>query len=477
MTSRSTDPTVAVVGRPNVGKSTLFNRLIRKRRAITDPTPGVTRDAVEADWMVEGRRVRLLDTGGYTESSERFDPIVAQRSLEAAFIADVIVLVMDVTMVAPEDESYMEQLAPVRDRVVLAVNKVDNEAREHEAWNFYRYGFADVVPVSAEHGRNVDALVEVVLRRLEELEEAEIAARGEAEAGAGRAPGEAAGPGSPGPGPDAEAAEEQQTIRVSVLGQPNTGKSTLVNALTGSDTSLVSEIPGTTRDVVEGAFEYRGVVYELLDTAGIRRKQSVTENVEYYSVNRAIGSIAEADVVLLLVDAEKGLSEQDKKIARLIVERGRGLLLVLNKWDLMEGVTNALNAVSDRIRFVFPILSFAPIVPVSATEKSGFNKLLDTTYRVHAQLQKRIGTGELNRALATWTELTPPPYVRGKRVKLHYITQVSAHPVVFVLFVSRARGFPGSYQGYIVNRIREEFGFTDVPVRLDLRESRGSGSA
>ena len=467
MTSRSTDPTVAVVGRPNVGKSTLFNRLIRKRRAITDPTPGVTRDAVEADWTVEGRRVRLLDTGGYTESSERFDPIVAQRSLEAAFIADVIVLVMDVTMVAPEDESYMEQLAPVRDRVVLAVNKVDNEAREHEAWNFYRYGFADVVPVSAEHGRNVDALVEVVLRRLEEREEAEIAARGEAEAAAGSAPGEAA----------SEAAEEQRHIRVAVLGQPNTGKSTLVNALTGSDTSLVSEIPGTTRDVVEGTFEYRGVVYELLDTAGIRRKQSVTENVEYYSVNRAIGSIAEADIVLLLVDAEKGLSEQDKKIARLIVERGRGLLLVLNKWDLMEGITNALNAVSDRIRFVFPILSFAPIVPVSATEKSGFNKLLDTTYRAFAQLQKRIGTGELNRALASWTELTPPPYVRGKRVKLHYITQVSAHPVVFVLFVSRARGFPGSYQGYIVNRIREEFGFTDVPVRLDLRESRGSGSA
>ncbi|NBF39253.1 MAG: ribosome biogenesis GTPase Der, partial [Spirochaetes bacterium] len=397
--------------------------------------------------------------------------IVAQRSLEAAFIADVIILVMDVTMVAPEDESYMEQLAPVRDRVVLAVNKVDNEAREHEAWNFYRYGFADVVPVSAEHGRNVDALVEVVLRRLDEHEALEAAQAAEAAAGAEAEAGEGE------TGADAAAVAEQRRIRVAVLGQPNTGKSTLVNALTGSDTSLVSELPGTTRDVVEGTFEYRGVAYELLDTAGIRRKQSVTENVEYYSVNRAIGSIAEADVVLLLVDAEKGLSDQDKKIARLIVERGRGLLLVLNKWDLMEGITNALNAVSDRIRFVFPILSFAPIVPVSAVEKTGFNKLLDTTYRAYSQLQKRIGTGELNRALAAWTELHPPPYVHGKRVKLHYITQVSAHPVVFVLFVSRSRGFPGSYQGYIVNRIREEFGFTDVPVRMDLRESRSGGSA
>jgi GTP-binding protein len=286
---------------------------------------------------------------------------------------------------------------------------------------------------------------------------------------------EAAGEAGSAVAPGDSAADRR--IRIAVLGQPNTGKSTLVNSLTDSETSLVSEIPGTTRDVVEGSFEYRGVTYEALDTAGIRRKQSVTENVEYYSVNRAIGSIAEADVVLLLVDAEKGLSEQDKKIARLIVERGRGLVLVLNKWDLMGGISNAFNAVSDRIRFVFPILGFAPIVPVSATERSGFTKLLDTTYRVYAQLQKRIGTGELNRALSSWVEMTPPPYVRGKRVKLHYITQVSAHPVVFVLFVSRSRGFPNSYQGYVVNRIREEFGFTDVPVRLELRESRSTGSS
>jgi GTP-binding protein len=435
--------------------------LIRKRRAITDPTPGVTRDAVEATWSVEGHRVRLLDTGGYTEGSERFDPIVARKSLEAAFSADLLLLVMDVTTVAPEDESYMEQLAPVRDRVVLVVNKVDNEAREHEAWNFYQYGFADVVPVSAEHGRNMDALVDVVLRRL-------------ADGAAARAQTATAeeGPEDGGPGAGDGDRDGTARIRVAVLGQPNTGKSTLVNALTGSDTSLVSEIPGTTRDVVEGRFTYRGVGYELLDTAGIRRKQSVTENVEYYSVNRAIGSIADADVVLLLVDAEKGLSEQDKKIARLIVERGRGLVLVLNKWDLMKEITNAFNAVSDRIRFVFPVLSFAPIVPVSATQKSGFNKLLDTVYRVNRQLQRRIGTGELNRALADWTDMTPPPYVRGKRVKLQYITQVSAHPVVFVLFVSRARGFPNSYEGYIVNRIREDFGFGDVPVKLELRESR-----
>jgi GTP-binding protein len=466
LTSRSTDATVAVIGRPNVGKSTLFNRLIRKRRAITDPTPGVTRDAVEATWTVHGREIRLLDTGGYTEGHERFDPIVARRSLRAAFEADLLLLVMDVTGVAPEDESYMEQLAPLRDRVVMVVNKVDNEARELEAWNFYRYGFDDLVPVSAEHGRNIDGLVDVVLRRLEELE---AAGR---ESAAGR---EAAAPQAAAAGVESDAAGAR--IRVAVLGQPNTGKSTLVNALTGSDTSLVSDIPGTTRDVVEGRFEYRGVGYEVLDTAGIRRKQSVTENVEYYSVNRAIGSIAEADVVLLLVDAEKGLSEQDKKISRLVVERGRGLVLVLNKWDLMEGITNAFNAVSDRIRFVFPVLSFAPIVAVSATAETGFNRLLDTVYRVNRQLHQRVGTGELNRALEDWAEMTPPPYVRGKRVKLHYMTQVSAHPVVFVLFVSRSRGFPNSYQGYIVNRIREEFGFGDVPVKLELRESRGSKSS
>lgn len=479
MTSPSTDLTVAVVGRPNVGKSTLFNRLIRRRRAITDPSPGVTRDAVVEPWSLGERTVRLLDTGGYTESTDRFDPLVARRSLEAAFSADLLLLVMDVTTVAPEDESYIEQLAPVRERVVLVVNKVDNEAREHEAWDFYRFGFADVVPVSAEHGRGIEELVAVVSRRLDGLD-----ARSE-----GDAPDTAAGIGSGAPEPDAAAAaggpdaaasdagEEPRHIRVAVLGQPNTGKSTLVNAVTRSETSLVSEIPGTTRDVVAGGLEYRGVFYEMLDTAGIRRKQSVTENVEYYSVNRAIGSIAEADVVLLLVDAEKGLSEQDKKIARLIVERGRGLVLVLNKWDLMSDVSNAFNAVSDRIRFVFPILGFAPIVAVSAVERSGFNRLLDTTFRVNRQLRRRIGTGELNRALASWAELTPPPYVQNKRVKLHYITQASVHPVVFVLFVSRTRGFPNSYEGYIVNRIREEFGFGEVPIRLELRESRSARSA
>ncbi|MGM0673863.1 MAG: ribosome biogenesis GTPase Der [Spirochaetota bacterium] len=451
--SPSTDApaaTVAVVGRPNVGKSTLFNRLIRRRRAITDPTPGVTRDAVEGVWTVGGRALRLIDTGGYTESKKAFDPLVARRSLDAAFSADLVLLVMDVTEVGPEDETYLERLAPVRDRVVLVVNKVDNEAREHAAWNFYQYGFPDVVPVSAEHGLNVDELSEVVTRRLAEIEPAQEAIT---------------------------STEEKQTvIRIAVLGQPNTGKSTLANALAGSDTSLVSEIPGTTRDVVEGGFEYRGVRYKLLDTAGIRRKQSVKENVEYYSVNRAIGSISEADVVFLLVDAEKGLSEQDKKIARLIVERGRGLVLVLNKWDLMEDIPNAFNAVSDRIQFVFPVLSFAPVMPVSAKNKTGFKRLLETAYRVYGQLQKRIGTGELNRALAQWTELNPPPYLRGKRVKLHYITQVSAHPLVFVLFAGTTRGFPNSYESYIVNRIRDDFHFPDVPLRLELRESRGSRS-
>ncbi|MFP4011727.1 MAG: ribosome biogenesis GTPase Der [Spirochaetaceae bacterium] len=466
MTSRSTEtsfratatrPTVAVIGRPNVGKSTLFNRLIRRRRAITDPTPGVTRDAVEAEWWLGKRRIRLLDTGGYTEDTAEFGPIVAERSLEIAHEADLLLLVMDVTAVVPEDETYLERLASLRDRVILVVNKVDNEEREHAAWDFYRYGFADVVSISAEHGRNVEELTTLVERRLSEL--AEVGEPGDEEAAAGEA-----------------ASEQERLIKLAVLGRPNTGKSTLANALTGRDASLVSEIPGTTRDVVEGEFDYRDTRYRILDTAGMRRKQSIRSDVEYYSVNRAVSSISEADVVLLLVEADSGLAEQDKKIARLVVERGRGLVLVLSKWDLMSHIPNALNAVTDRLRFMFPIGSFAPIVPVSAVEKSGFRRLLETAYRVNAQLRKRVGTGELNRALAAWTEETPPPYIRGKRVKLYYITQVEAHPLVFVLFVSRARGFPGSYRSYIVNRIREEFGFNAVPIRLDLRESHGPRS-
>ncbi len=456
-TNYSSIPLIAVVGRPNVGKSTLVNRFIGKRRSITDPTPGVTRDVVQSLWRLGDRQVRVADTGGYTEGHAEYDRLVSERSLAAVREADVVLFVMDVTDVTPEDQAFMEAIRPYRDKVILVVNKVDNEKREAAAWAYYEYGFDALVSVSAEHGRNIDALVSEIRRLLDAT----------AEAGAGTAGAAAAGA----PAEDAAGAARPRPIRIAVLGKPNAGKSTLTNALLGEELSLVSETPGTTRDVVEGRFTWKNSDFEILDTAGIRRKKKVSEDVEYYSVNRAISTIEESDIVLLLIDAKAGLTDQDKKIASLVVDRGRGLVLVLNKWDLFGSIQNAFQAVRDRINFVFPVLSFAPIIPVSSTEGTGFEKLLNMTQTVYRELTRRVETGPLNQRLQRWLEETPPPMVGGRRLKLRYMTQVSVEPVVFVVFANRTRHVPDSYLGYIRNRIRQELGFGHIPFRLELRAS------
>ena len=261
---------------------------------------------------------------------------------------------------------------------------------------------------------------------------------------------------------------------MAILGQPNTGKSTLVNLLTGSDLSLVSPVAGTTRDVIEGSFLFEDKVFRILDTAGIRRKARVTEDLEYYSVNRAIASIPEADVVLLMIDADKGLTDQDKKIAAQIVNEGRGVIMVLNKWDLMENLPNQFNAVCDRMRYLFPVLGFAPIMAISAKQGDGIGALLKEALRLKQQLYTRIETGRLNNLLKKWVEHTPPPTTRGAmRWKLRYMTQISIHPLEFVVFANKTDGFPEAYLGYIINRLRTECGLKDVPLKIRLRASGG----
>ncbi len=464
MTSKSTAdlPLVAIVGRPNVGKSTLFNRLLRKRRAITHAQPGVTRDVVRAEWELGGVRAHLVDTGGVSPEGDGFQDIVSGRSLEALEHAAVVLLVMDVTDVTPEDELFLERVAAYRDRSILVVNKVDTERRDGEAWNYYRFGFSDVVPVSAEHGRGIDELLDKIGERL---------ARSAAEVTGPTSDEEvAAATAESGPADDRSGG----VLKLAVLGQPNTGKSTLCNALIGREASIVSDLPGTTRDVIEESFVFRGRQMRILDTAGIRRKRSVNNEVEYYSVTRAIDTIKESDVVLLLVDAEKGLSEQDKKIASLVVKEGRGIVIVLNKWDLMQSMGNRFEAVRDRIRFVFPILEFAPVVPISAREGTGLQKLLQTTVGVHRRLHSRVETARLNEALARWVARTPPPTPHGRPWRLRYMTQVQVNPVVFILFVNRSRGFPETYLAYVKNQIRKEFGMSDIPIRVEVRYSQKS---
>jgi GTP-binding protein len=435
-------PIVAIVGRPNVGKSTLFNRLIKKRRTITDPTAGVTRDPIGEIWALDDYEVLLVDSGGVKFEQEGLDYLVTQKSLQLLEIADAIILLMDCTEITGEDELMVEKVRPWSSKCVMAVNKIDDFNREDLIWDYYRYGFEKVVGLSSAHGRGIGELEEALLEILQ-LEEREVVEQA-----------------------------ESQRVKIAVLGKPNTGKSTLTNLLTQKELSIVSDIPGTTRDVVVGDFSHKGIDYTILDTAGIRRKTKVEEDVEYYSVNRAIKSIDDADVILLVIDITTGLVDQDKKIAQLIVRRGKGVILVLNKSDLLKGVGNEIVAIKDRTRFLFPILSFAPLIPISAKEGFEIDKLLQTVDSVWLQLNKRIETSVLNNFLKEWGESYQPP--RGSRghFRVYYGTQVSAPPIRFLFFVNRKKDFPQGYIQYLKNCIQRDLGFDQVPVAIELKERR-----
>ncbi len=434
-------PIIAIIGRPNVGKSTLFNRLVRKRRAITDAMPGVTRDPIPEKWLLGNHPVLLVDSGGVKLDKEGLDFEVTQKSLGLLKDASAIILLMDCTEVTAEDQMLIQTLRPYSDKVIMAVNKIDDPVRDYLIWDFYSFGYPRVVGLSSAHGIGIDTLEEELMSMLsfEELE---------------------------------EEPEEEVRIKVAVLGKPNTGKSTLTNLLTGKETSIVSEIPGTTLDVIQGDFSYRGASYTILDTAGIRRKSKVDEDVEYYSVNRAIKTIDDADIILLMIDVTTGLVEQDKKIAQLIVRKGKGVILVFNKTDLLEGMGNELEAIKDRARFLFPILSFAPIVPISAKDGLDVEKLLDCIWSVWKQLNKRVETAQFNNFLRAWSDAYQPVRGSSGHYKVYYGTQVSAPPVRFLFFINRRNGFPAGYVQYLKNCIRRDLGFTQIPIEVDLKERR-----
>lgn len=433
-------PRIVIVGRPNVGKSTLFNRILKKRRAITDPTPGVTRDAIEEKAVIAGREVLIVDTGGYkVEQDNHFDELVSRKSVSVLEDADLILFMIDVSELTGEDEAYIEHLRSYKAKTLLIANKVDHPEKEPEIYNHYSLGFDHVIGISAVHGNNIQELENKIFSMIDfdNLN---------------------------------NRTHDDPDIRVAILGKPNAGKSTLTNALTGREGSIVSPVAGTTRDVVLGYFKFNNKVFKVLDTAGIRKKKRVVEDVEYYSVNRAIKSINDSDVVFLMIDVEEGLSEQDKKIAFQIVKKGKGVILVVNKWDLKKDVKNEFKAVEDRMRFLFPILDFAPIVAISALKRDGIKELLNTSLQVKKQLSQRVETPLLNDALAEWVDYTPIPMVKSKSYKIRYITQVSSDPVQFVLFVNREKNFPKSYIRYVKNQIKKEFGFNKIPFTIELKE-------
>jgi GTP-binding protein len=449
-------PAVVLVGRPNVGKSTLFNRLLHKRRAITDPTPGVTRDPVEADGFIDGKPLRIIDTGGFKlertavqSDSNAIDDLVLEKTLETIKKANLIVLLLEAGEITSEDEEFIALLRPYQNHLIVAVNKTEGGRREADSWNILSYGFEKVLMISAEHGDNIGDLEQEIISRLD-FSAVE------------------------------EAAEERRPIRIALLGKPNTGKSTLSNRLTASAASIVSDIPGTTRDVVEGSFRWksgtRGRDYDfvLLDTAGIRRKAKVTENIEYYSVNRAIKTINNADIVILIIDAQEGLSEQDKKIAALAHDKGRGIIMALNKWDTMPQIKNTFEATVEKIHFFFAKMEYAPIVAISAKDGTGIDKLLSTAVTMHGQLNTQIETSRLNQSLARWLEEHPPPSGPHTRFNVKYAVQKSANPVEFLFFTSRSHAVNEAYISYLRNRIRKDLGFSLIPVSITIRASAGN---
>lgn len=437
-------PVVCIAGRPNVGKSTLFNRIVGRRTAITDSMPGVTRDAVRREGTIGATRCEIVDTGGIGEGEEELTRAVYQRSRQEVQRADVILVVVDVEGLTGEDRELIDIVRRSGRPAILVVNKVDNEQRSLGVTEFWHGGLNPVVAVSAAHGLGMDDLYDAVEQLLPPVPQSE--------------------------GDDIPEEEAVPPVaRLAIVGQPNTGKSSLLNALIREERAIVSDKAGTTRDTVEATFEHRGTAFSVVDTAGIRRRSRVHEAVEYYAVQRALDAIDEAEVVILMIDATRGLSEQDKKIAARVADRGRGVVVAMNKWDLLEKRGNQLEAMRDRINFLFPVFQHVPVLPLSAHTGEGIPQLLNMLVHIRGELHRRVDTGPLNQALQRWITETPPP--SGRRpIKVRYMTQVSTAPVRFVLFTNRRKIFPEFYRRYLMNRLRDDLGFAHIPFFLEIRE-------
>lgn len=440
-------PIVVIAGRPNVGKSTLFNRFLHRRIAIVDPTPGVTRDPIEAVALINEKPVTLIDTGGYkltrneNDKGSFLDEKVAEKSLEEIKKADLILLVLEAKKIVAEDEELIACLRPFWEKVIAVVNKTEGGRFINESWNFQKFGFREIFFVSAEHGDNIAELSEYISSHLDFSRTKEVQ-------------------------------ESEPPIKIAIMGKPNTGKSTLANRLTHSENSIVSDFAGTTRDTVEGEFEADGKKFLILDTAGIRKKAKVHENVEYYSVNRAIKTLDKCDIVYLMIDAEESLSEQDKKICDLAYQKGRGIIFVLNKWDTQEDDKKTFKAKKQWINVMFGQMEYAPILPLSAKNGTGVKALLKETVELYSQLNRKIETAALNMALKDWLFKYPPPASKTSHFKIRYATQTGVNPVQFLIFATRPEVVPETYLSFLKNRIREDLGFDKIPVQLEIKASR-----
>jgi len=433
-------PLVAIVGRPNVGKSCLFNKLTGKRISIVEDTPGVTRDRLYAECEWAGRTFDIVDTGGIEPKTDsEILTFMRDQALAAIETATVIILVCDInTGVTAADKEVANMLLRSKKPVVLAVNKMDSVgALNPDIYEFYALGVGDPIAVSAVHGHGTDEVLDLCLSYFPEETEEE---------------------------------NEDDRIKIAVIGKPNVGKSSIINRILGEERVIVSDMAGTTRDAVDTPLENEWGKYLLIDTAGMRKHSRVTDRIEKFSVMRAQTAIDRSDVCLIMIDARDGVTEQDTKVAGLAHEAGKASIIVVNKWDLVEKETNTMDKMRDKIRADLSFMQYAPIVFVSALTGQRVDRIFELANYVNQQASTRITTGMLNNVLADAQARVQPPTDKGKRLKIFYMTQTGIKPPQFVLFVNDAELFHFSYQRYIENQIRATFGLEGTPIRMTIRQ-------
>ena len=457
--------TVVILGRPNVGKSTLFNRLCNVRQAITHADPGVTRDLGYGTWNLGDMASKLVDSGGVVtgrNSDELLADQVSGRAREAAADADVILLVVDFDGPTATDHELATDLRRSGKDPIVVVNKADHAGRDADAARFHELGFRDVVAISAAHGRSIDTLTELTRRRLVDRahgDERELTDL---------------------PEPNDVDPEARSAVRLALLGRPNTGKSTLLNSLTGRSLALVDSSPGTTRDPVIGRFAAHGIRFEVIDTAGLRRRTRVQDPVEYYSTQRSVAALEHSDVVVLLADACEEIADQDKRLASLAVRKGNGLVVALNKWDLFR--PHQRDQVIARVRYHLPALAYVPLVTLSARERTGIAVLIDACVAVSAQRARMVSTSQINEAVQRWNQMSgaggaAPHLARGRpQLRVQYGVQTGANPVRLLFFVNRAQ-VPAQFRRFLENRARADLGFERVPIIVEVRGPPARGRA
>ncbi|EHC1582887.1 ribosome biogenesis GTPase Der [Listeria monocytogenes] len=433
-------PVVAIVGRPNVGKSTIFNRIVGERVSIVEDVPGVTRDRIynSAEWL--GKEFNIIDTGGIDLSDEPFLEQIRAQAEIAIDEADVIIFITNGREgVTDADEQVAKILYRSKKPIVLAINKVDNPEMRDQIYDFYSLGFGEPYPISGSHGLGLGDMLDAVRAHFPKEEEEEY--------------------------PD-------DTVKFSLIGRPNVGKSSILNALLGEDRVIVSDIAGTTRDAIDTTYTFDGQDYVMIDTAGMRKRGKVYESTEKYSVLRAMRAIERSDVVLVVINAEEGIREQDKRIAGYAHDAGRAIIIVVNKWDAINKDEKTINVWTEDIREQFQFLSYAPIVFVSAKTKQRLNNLFPLINQVSDNHSLRVQSSMLNDVISDAVAMNPSPMDKGKRLKIFYTTQVAVKPPTFVVFVNDPELMHFSYERFLENRIREAFPFEGTPIRVIARKRK-----